>query len=212
MVAMPVDSPVRMLSLHSNPATSSSRTSAGTTSPSASRTTSPGTSVVTSTAAKRPSRHAMTVYLRLECSRAAVFSARYSLTKPNPMLASRMMPMMTAWVLSPRKYDSTAVPANRTSSALRSWRPRMTSALTACVLTALGPWIAKRAAASVLDSPSTEASSQVSTSLVDAEATRAAALDDGVFGAKGATAPPVDAFTVPGRRRRGFERSAPRRN
>ena len=44
-----VDSPVRMLSLHSSPLTSISRTSAGTSSPSSRRMTSPGTSVLTST-------------------------------------------------------------------------------------------------------------------------------------------------------------------
>ena len=106
------DSPVRMLSLHSRPLTSMSRTSAGTSSPSSSRITSPGTSSMTSTRSKLPSRRTTAVWWMPECIAAAARSARYSFTKPRPTLTSRMTPMMIACVLSPRKYDSTAVTAS----------------------------------------------------------------------------------------------------
>ena len=58
-----IDSPVRMLSLHSRPFTSMSRTSAGTASPRVNRMTSPGTSSVTSTLTKSPSRRTTAVWL-----------------------------------------------------------------------------------------------------------------------------------------------------
>ena len=124
------DSPDRMLSLHSRPLTSMSRTSAGTTSPSASRITSPGTKALTSTFVKCPSRSTTAVWCTPECSAAAARSARYSLTKPNPMLADRMMPIMIACLLSPRKNDTTAVTASSHNTALRNWRPSTAIALT----------------------------------------------------------------------------------
>ena len=59
--------------------------------------------------ANAPSRRTTAVWRTRECSAAAARSARYSLTKPRPMLATRMTPMMIACVLSPRKYETTAV-------------------------------------------------------------------------------------------------------
>jgi hypothetical protein len=56
------DSPDRMLSLHSSPSTSISRTSAGTVSPSANRITSPGTTALTSTLVNCPSRRTTVVW------------------------------------------------------------------------------------------------------------------------------------------------------
>ncbi len=100
------DSPDRMLSLHSRPLTSISRTSAGTASPSASRITSPGTRSLTSTLMNCPSRRTTALWCTAECSAAEARSARYSLTKPKPMLAARMTPMMIACVLSPRKNET----------------------------------------------------------------------------------------------------------
>ena len=47
--------------------------------------------------------------------------------------------MITACMLSPRKNETTAVPANKMSTALRSWRPNTASALTWWVRTAFGP-------------------------------------------------------------------------
>jgi hypothetical protein len=171
-----VDSPVRMLSLHSRPDTSIRRRSAGTTSPTASRTTSPGTKAVTSTVSKSPSRRTTAVWWRLECNCAAVRSARYSLKKPSPTLAKRITPMMTACVRSPRKNDNTAVAAKSTRRALRSCRPSTARALTPCVRTAFGPYFSSRAAASVRESPSVELSSQRSTSSKASEATAPAVL------------------------------------
>ena len=77
-----------------------------------------------------PSRRTTAVWRICECKAAAASSARYSLTNPNPMLAVRMTAMMSACMLSPRKYDTTAVPASRIKTALRSWRPTTASALT----------------------------------------------------------------------------------
>ena len=104
------DSPVRMLSSHSSPLTSISRTSAGTTSPS-----------VTGHVARHqlghvdpaefPVRRTTARVAHLRMQRLGGRSARYSLTKPSPMLAARMTPMIIAWVLSPRKYETTAVTA-----------------------------------------------------------------------------------------------------
>ena len=85
------DSPVSTLSSHCRPVVSSSRRSAGTTSPSATRTTSPGTSSVTSTCAGCPSRTTTAVCRTWECSASVARSARYSLTKPRPTLASRIV-------------------------------------------------------------------------------------------------------------------------
>ena len=84
----PIDSPVRMLSLHSNPATSINRTSAGTASPSVKRMMSPGTSVATSRVMNFPSRSTTALCRMRECRAAAACSARYSLTNPRPMLAA----------------------------------------------------------------------------------------------------------------------------
>ena len=166
-----VDSPVRMLSLHSSPVTSISRTSAGISSPSESWMTSPGTSALTSTLVRRPSRRTTALWRTRECSAALARSARYSLTKPRPMLTSRMTPMMVACVLSPRKNDSTAVAASRPSTALFNWRIRTAAALTRCVRTEFGPTLANRACASVEDNPSAEVSSERITSARGATAT-----------------------------------------
>ena len=168
------DSPDRMPSWHSSPVMSIRRASAGTVSPSVKRMTSPGTSAVTSTLTNRPSRRTTALWCTRECSAAVARSARYSLTKPSPMLAARMMPMMTACVVSPRKYETTAVPASSASTALRNCRPSTASALTRCVRTALGPYRASWAAAASLESPSTEESSQLRTSSSGALRTRAA--------------------------------------
>ena len=67
-----------------------------------------------------PSRRTTALWCTPACNSAAARSARYSLMKPRPMLAARITPMMTAWILSPRKYETTAVPANKMSTALRS--------------------------------------------------------------------------------------------
>ena len=80
--------------------------------------------------------------------------------------------MMIACLLSPRKNETAAVPANRISTALRSWRPSTAIALTRWVRTALGPWRCNRADASAPDSPSAELSSPRSTSSRGAEAAR----------------------------------------
>ena len=77
-----------MLSLHSNPATSINRTSAGTASPSVKRMMSPGTSVATSRVMNFPSRSTTALCRMRECRAAAACSARYSLTNPRPMLAA----------------------------------------------------------------------------------------------------------------------------
>lgn len=66
-ISAAVDSPGRMLSLHSRPVASISRTSAGTASPSASRITSPITRSATSTSSKRPSRRTSVADLRMQC-------------------------------------------------------------------------------------------------------------------------------------------------
>ena len=158
------DSPDNMPSLHSSSVTSINRTSAGTVCPSASRMTSPGTRSVTSTLMKCPSRRTTALWCTRECNAAVARSARYSLTKPRPMLAARMTPMMIACVVSPRKYETTAVAANSPSTTLRSCRPRTASAFTRCVRRAFGPYRCRRAAASVLESPSVELSSRASTS------------------------------------------------
>ena len=81
-------------------------------------------------AVNAPSRRATAVWRTPECRAAAARSARYSLMKPRPMLAARITPMMIACRLSPRKYETTAVAANRMSTALRSWRPSTANALT----------------------------------------------------------------------------------
>ena len=167
-----VDSPDRMLSLHSRLLPSISRTSAGTASPSASRITSPGTRSVTSTLTKRPSRRTTAVWRTRACRAAEARSARYSLTKPKPILASKMTPMMIACVRSPRKKDSVAVVANSASTALRNWRPSTVSALTPWVRTELGPYRTNRADASALDRPAAEVSSHPITSSSSAAATR----------------------------------------
>src|ERR1700758_5682511 len=169
-----VDSPVKMLSLHSSPLTSISRMSAGTVSPSANRIPSPRPRSMTSTLVTRPSRRTTAVWCTAECSAAEASSARYSLTKPKPMLAARMTPMMIACLLSPRKNETTAVAANSPSTALRNWRPSTAIALTRWVRTELGPYRSNRADASAPDNPSAVVSSHRSTSASGAEEIRAA--------------------------------------
>ena len=66
--------------------------------PASVRMTSPGTSSLTSILTKWPSRRTTAVWRTRECSAALARSARYSLTKPRPMLTARMTPMMIAWV------------------------------------------------------------------------------------------------------------------
>src|SRR6476661_4542522 len=135
--------------------------------------TSPGTSPLTSTLVRRPSRRTTALWRTRECSAALARSARYSLTKPRPMLTSRMTPMMVACVLSPRKNDSTAVAASRPSTALFNWRIRTAAALTRCVRTEFGPTRANRACASVEDNPSAEVFRERITSARGATATYA---------------------------------------
>ena len=96
--------------------------------------------------------------------------------------------MMIAWVLSPRKKDTTAVTASNPSTALRSCRPSTAIALTRCVRRAFGPYRARRAAASALESPSGEVSSRASASLSGADAAHSTLSDVGVTDCVPATA------------------------
>ena len=107
------DSPVRTDSSHSSPVAVSSRRSAGTISPSARSTTSPGTRSVTSTRPGWPSRSTDARWRIWECSASAARSARYSLTNPSPTDASKITPMITASVRSPRKNEASAVTAEQ---------------------------------------------------------------------------------------------------
>jgi hypothetical protein len=124
------DSPVNTASSQASPFASSRRTSAGTTAPSCKCTTSPGTRSNTSTSVSRPSRSTATVCRISECSASAARSARYSLTKPRPMLAVRIRAMMIASVRSSRTNAIIAVTTSRTSRALRSCRPSTVQAWT----------------------------------------------------------------------------------
>ncbi len=114
------DSPVSTDSSHSSPEVCSSLMSAGTMSPSCTSTMSPGTSVVTSTTTGWPPRTASVRWRICECSASAAFSARYSLTNPNPTDSARITPMITASLRSPTKYDATAATSNSPSSGERS--------------------------------------------------------------------------------------------
>lgn len=97
------DSPVSTDSSHSRPVTATRRMSAGTISLSCIAITSPGTSAATSTEVGFPSRMTTAWWLICECSASAAFSARYSLTKPNPTDKATIVPMMTASLRSPTK-------------------------------------------------------------------------------------------------------------
>ena len=158
--------------------------SAGTTAPSCSSTTSPGTSPVTSSSTGAPPLIAVTRWRIDECSASAARSARYSLAKPSPMLAARMVPMISASVRSPSTYETTAVTSSSTSSALRSWWPRTPRARAWWVRTALGPYSARRRFASAGVSPSGPVPSAASTAV----ASRVAAVTRSVpEAAEGAT-------------------------
>ncbi len=114
------DSPVTTDSSHSSPDTCSSRTPAGTISPSCRSTRSPGTSVVTSTATGRPPQTASVWWWIWECSASAAFSARYSSTKPRPTDSATITPMITASLRCPTKYDATAAANSSPSNGERS--------------------------------------------------------------------------------------------
>ena len=72
--------------------------------------------------------------------------------------------MISAWVLSPRKNDTAAVPASSHRTALLSWRPSTATTLTRCVRTEFGPNPRRRTDASALDNPSAELFTHRSTS------------------------------------------------
>lgn len=89
-----------------------------------------------------------------------------------PTLTNKMMPMMMACVLSPRKKDSTAVTASSASTALLSWRASTAIALTPWVRTEFGPIEANLVFASAADSPSVEVPNHCTTSATGAQMTR----------------------------------------
>src|SRR5581483_3451638 len=148
------DSPVRTDSSHSSPSASSSRRSAGTTSPTPMRTTSPGTSSVTSTTTAVPSRSATMVCLSCECSASTARAERYSLTNPSPTLSPLMRKMMIASVRSPKNADATAVARSRSKNGLRSCPRRTAIARAPWLRSAFGPTRSRRAFASVDEMPS----------------------------------------------------------
>ena len=109
------DSPVSTDSSHSSSCTSSSRRSAGITSPTRRCTTSPGTSCVTAISAGAPSRSTAARCWISECSSSTAFSERYSLKKLRPTLIAMIAPMINASVRSPTTAETTAATSNSNS-------------------------------------------------------------------------------------------------
>lgn len=141
-----IDSPVRIDSSHSSSAVASSRTSAGTMSPSRRSMTSPGTSDVTGTASVRPLRMASARCEIWECRASAARAARYSLTKPSPTDSATITSMITASLRSPTKNDVSAAASSRASSGDRSWCHRTDSGPARWDTTAFGPYRSSRPA------------------------------------------------------------------
>jgi hypothetical protein len=96
-----------------------------------------------------------------------------------PTEATRITPMITASLVSPRKADATAVAASRTSNGERSWLASTDSACTRRERTALGPTAASRRAASSSGRPPGPLPSRPRTSSAADAAASAAVTGDG---------------------------------
>ena len=202
------DSPVSTPSSHSSSFASSSRRSAGTTSPTPRRTTSPGTSAVTSTEPSLPSRNTIVVCRSCECRAATARAERYSLTNPRPTLSPLIRKMISASVRSPRNTDATAVTSSKIRNGLRNWLTKTVTARTLWLRSAFGPTRASRRAASALESPSASESRLRSTSPVGsaAAAARSSCCDGGRCASTACVTPVVNLFRRASRCRDGVNR------
>jgi hypothetical protein len=86
------------------------------------------------------------------------------LEKPSPTLSATMPEMIPALVGSPVSAETTAAARSKSSSGLRSCRPRIVHAVIRCWWMTLAPTAASRKLASVAEMPCSPLSSRASTS------------------------------------------------
>ena len=172
----PYGSPVRAASLAVKARASSTSASAGMTSPTRTRNTSPGTTVSALTATKAPSRFTSALTATDSRSAWAAFLAPPSCTVSSVTDAPRISRMITALGISPVAADTSAAAIRIRHIGSSSLRPTLTKRPASLVsASALGPYFARRPAASAVVSPSTPTP-------------RAVAAWAGVWVQKGATA------------------------